>query len=139
MSAPYLYSDYLHSDHWQFVRRQALDLADWRCLRCGEEGALEVHHRTYYDDDGSVLWREQSEHLVVLCRGCHEAYHEAERAWLRVVPPEIIHFARRFDNRAVCGWPLTSGQVTDRRQWVTCRPCAVALARLQDREEEMAA
>jgi 5-methylcytosine-specific restriction endonuclease McrA len=76
------YSDYLRSYHWRHVRLEMLALANWSCMACGVEGGCEVHHRTYYDAAGSVLYREQPEHLIVFCRGCHKRYHQTERLLL---------------------------------------------------------
>jgi len=77
-----LYPDYLRTTHWISTRLEMLNLAGWSCARCGVEGGCEVHHRTYYDEEGCVLWRERPEHLIVLCRGCHLRYHEIERRWM---------------------------------------------------------
>lgn len=41
------YKDYLQ--HWLFraIRKTAMDKADWRCVRCNEARASEVHHTQY--------------------------------------------------------------------------------------------
>lgn len=63
------YADYLKTEHWQTVRRLAMERADWRCQLCDSEGA-EVHHRTYVRR-GCELLRD----LVVLCPACHGRHH----------------------------------------------------------------
>ena len=34
-------------------------------------------------EEGCVLWRELPEHLILLCRACHQDYHELESRWRR--------------------------------------------------------
>ena len=66
------YDDYLDSSYWHKVRKKALLAANHRCVRCGSEQFLQVHHRSYC--------RRFSEHenmhlLEVLCSRCHEQEH----------------------------------------------------------------
>jgi 5-methylcytosine-specific restriction endonuclease McrA len=68
------YSEYLQTDHWKAVRTQALARAHYRCQVCNSTGRLDVHHRTY-DRRGQEL----PEDLIVLCRSCHETFHQNGR------------------------------------------------------------
>jgi hypothetical protein len=65
------YKEYLQTQHWQKLRLQALKKAWYRCQLCNGKKPLDVHHRTYE--------RRGEEHisdLTVLCRECHEKYHD---------------------------------------------------------------
>ena len=63
--------NYLRSTHWQIVRAGALDRADHRCQVCNSKRKLDVHHRTY-----ARLGHEHPADLTVLCRTCHELFHD---------------------------------------------------------------
>jgi 5-methylcytosine-specific restriction endonuclease McrA len=65
------YQEYLHTDHWGSIRRNALEAADRRCQLCNAtDQILDVHHRTY-----ERLGKEKLSDLIVLCRSCHERHH----------------------------------------------------------------
>lgn len=64
------YADYLQSQHWFRMRRQAVKKARKRCNRCGSKKQLNVHHKTY-DRVGCEMLSD----LEVLCRSCHAAEH----------------------------------------------------------------
>jgi len=74
---PMPYSDYLKSDHWQALRSVKLKEADSRCQVCNAGGLLDVHHRTY-----ERLGKESLEDLTVLCRECHDLFHERSRLFV---------------------------------------------------------
>ena len=65
------YSDYLQTDHWQNIRKEALRRAGYRCQVCNCGGLLDVHHRTY-ENKGYERWND----VIVLCRNCHQVFHE---------------------------------------------------------------
>ena len=65
------YRAYLATEHWASLRLAALARDGGKCIRCGEEERLQVHHRVYrgrYED--SVL-----EDVETLCRKCHRLEH----------------------------------------------------------------
>jgi hypothetical protein len=67
---------YLNSNHWRRVRRRKLKEVGYKCENHGMVlDRLDVHHLYYYDERGSVLFREKMEGLQVLCRACHKAEH----------------------------------------------------------------
>ncbi len=66
------YSEYLKSDHWQARRLKALAKGDNKCRICAATSALEVHHNTY-----ERLGHERAADLVVLCRKCHQLFHDS--------------------------------------------------------------
>jgi len=67
------YWQYLKTRHWDLVRRRALAVAEGKCFYCGITEHLDVHHLTY-----RRRGCELDEDLMVLCRTCHDAEHEAQ-------------------------------------------------------------
>lgn len=63
---------YLRSAHWQQMKRE---YKFSRCNGCGHDWGLDLHHKKYYDDNGSILWRENYKHFETLCRECHKLEH----------------------------------------------------------------
>lgn len=65
------YEDYIKSDEWKKRREWALYFWEYRCSLCFSEDDLQVHHRTY-----QRLGNENLNDLIVLCKSCHERFHE---------------------------------------------------------------
>lgn len=65
------YREYLQTVHWDEVRKTALKRAKYRCQMCNQQGALDVHHRTY-EGRGEELAAD----VIVLCRNCHTIFHD---------------------------------------------------------------
>jgi 5-methylcytosine-specific restriction endonuclease McrA len=63
------YQEYLATEHWQHVRAAALWAVRGRCVLCGSEQGLQVHHVNY-----DSLGHETPDDVTVLCSRCHEAY-----------------------------------------------------------------
>ena len=66
------YSEYLKTEGWKARRLKALDRAGNRCQVCHAAAGLEVHHNTY-----ERLGHERPADLVVLCRACHQLFHDS--------------------------------------------------------------
>lgn len=66
------YSEYLKTEWWQQRRAKALAYAEHRCQVCNSDKRPEVHHRTY-----ERLGHERAADLVVLCRDCHQLFHDS--------------------------------------------------------------
>jgi 5-methylcytosine-specific restriction endonuclease McrA len=67
------YEQYLATAGWRERRGAAIDRANGRCENCDDHlhaGRTDVHHLTY-----TSMGREPPEHLMVLCRDCHEVHH----------------------------------------------------------------
>jgi 5-methylcytosine-specific restriction endonuclease McrA len=65
------YKQYLQTEHWQKFRKEALEWADYRCQLCNNGNTtLNVHHRTYENRGNESL-----EDVIVLCKDCHEKFH----------------------------------------------------------------
>ena len=73
---------FYRSKKWGKVREYILIRDKYKCQRCGETGALEVHHKIHLTegniDDANITLNENN--LVTLCRDCHFAVHEEDKA-----------------------------------------------------------
>jgi hypothetical protein len=76
------YIEYIASPAWQAKRVVALDAAGHRCQVCNTPDRLDVHHRTY-----ERFGHEGPGDLTVLCRSCHETFHETKRGRQATSPP----------------------------------------------------
>jgi 5-methylcytosine-specific restriction endonuclease McrA len=65
------YAAYLRSSIWKAKREAALERADNRCQVCNSDLLLQVHHRKYPKELGT----EDPMDLTVLCRRCHDLFH----------------------------------------------------------------
>lgn len=66
------YQEYLKTPEWRQRRQKHLQSAGFRCQVCNANGVtLHVHHRTY-ERRGT----ERFSDLIVLCRECHELFHQ---------------------------------------------------------------
>jgi 5-methylcytosine-specific restriction endonuclease McrA len=54
---------------WKLIRQTVLARAGWRCQACGVRRRLDVHHLVKRSQGGSDF---DLEHLVALCRWCHD-------------------------------------------------------------------
>lgn len=64
------YREYLMTDHWDGIRKDALRRAGYRCSTCNASVPLHVHHRTYEN-----LGREKASDVIALCAPCHSKFH----------------------------------------------------------------
>lgn len=65
------YKEYLQTEHWVTTRKRAMKRAGFKCQLCSSKQNIQVHHRTY-ENRGN----EQNEDLIVLCRSCHQKFHD---------------------------------------------------------------
>jgi len=66
------YADYLDTPEWARTKKRMLRRAHGRCQVCnGADTTLHVHHRDY-----SRRGNERNADLVVLCKECHQTFHE---------------------------------------------------------------
>lgn len=70
------------SEAWQRMREYILIRDKYKCTRCGRSGNLEVHHIIHLTPDNihNALITLNDANLTTLCRDCHFAVHEADRA-----------------------------------------------------------
>jgi hypothetical protein len=64
------YRDYLHSDNWRELRREAFALVNNRCVNCGGT-ASELHHLNYFNLQHETIGID----VVPLCGKCHKFCH----------------------------------------------------------------
>ncbi len=64
------YDAYLLSDEWRMRRRQIFERDSYRCKKCGEAPAAQVHHETY-----ARVGNELDEDLISVCIPCHRKLH----------------------------------------------------------------
>ncbi len=69
------YREYMLSDTWKRLRREALERDGRRCRLCNSSATLQVHHR-YYPE---ILGSETTDALTTLCGSCHEAVAHRDR------------------------------------------------------------
>ncbi len=66
------YAEYLKSHQWRVLRKMALEYAGHHCQVCNSDLMLQVHHRKY----PATLGSEAISDLTVLCRRCHDLFHD---------------------------------------------------------------
>ena len=71
-SVPTEYKDYITSRFWKERKAQFFEKIEKRCAACNSLEDICLHHMMY-----GVLGKEKDEHLIPLCKGCHEEYHSA--------------------------------------------------------------
>ena len=68
------YIDYLKSKHWKALKDNKLSQCNYMCQMCADsEAELHVHHNNY----DNLCFEEMSD-LIVLCKKCHEKFHDIE-------------------------------------------------------------
>ena len=70
------YHDFLNTPYWDVVRNYRLKKAEYKCELCGENGTLNVHHKTYEHHGQEHLKRIADKDLIVLCSECHQKFHD---------------------------------------------------------------
>ena len=68
------YSQYLNSNHWKKVRKEALRRSNFKCQLCSvSKVVLHVHHNNY-----DCIGQEKEEDVIVLCAKCHNRVHNED-------------------------------------------------------------
>lgn len=68
------YKEYLQTEHWKSTRKYALQYYKYRCSLChANKEELHVHHKTY-QHRGQEFYHIKD--LIVLCKTCHEKFHD---------------------------------------------------------------
>ena len=67
------YEVFLGSEYWRYVRKLKLTQSGNKCQICGSKEGLNVHHNSY---NHHYKEHKHLEDLVVLCRKCHETFHQ---------------------------------------------------------------
>lgn len=71
----------LQTKEWQEVCRLVRIRDGHQCQMCGKNYGLEVHHKTYYINNISIVGREREylDCLITLCQDCHAKIHNRTR------------------------------------------------------------
>ena len=102
------YKEYIHSENWKEVRKQAFKAHGKFCARCKTDKNLDVHHKTYKRFKAEDIEND----LIPLCRGCHEACHK----FIRKININIFHGTEIFLRR---GLRTPKGhQKTKKEKWL---------------------
>jgi hypothetical protein len=67
------YSEQLKDKRWQRKRSKILLRDKYACTKCGNRENLNVHHLYYVR--GNLAWEYPHNALIVLCKECHEKWH----------------------------------------------------------------
>jgi hypothetical protein len=70
--------DYKKNPRWRAFTTEQLRLRPL-CEECRVRPSKELHHRYYYDGNGSILGREQPRDVTAICRPCHEEIEEQKQ------------------------------------------------------------
>lgn len=64
--------EYLQSAIWKKKRREVMIRDNYTCRLCNKRDLFDIHHISGYD----LIPNEGIEHLVLLCRRCHDKQHK---------------------------------------------------------------
>lgn len=85
------YNEYIESEIWKQKSLSMKEVAEFRCACCNREFRvcdLHTHHMSYHG-----LGSESSEQLLVLCRECHNRFHEVRSCEIK----EVMTLLRRIN------------------------------------------
>jgi len=84
------YQNYLNSQKWKNKRLKVLNREKFRCERCKEARATQVHHKTY-----KRIHKERLSDLMAVCAPCHRAIHGIKTTRRRKTKKKAIEFLTR--------------------------------------------
>jgi hypothetical protein len=88
---PEKYKAYLDSPEWQIRKQRWLDFWKFCCL-CRSTYKLDVHHNTY-----DRVGNEEFTDCVVLCRKCHDLFHDSKSDESTVVDEKLKQEALKYE------------------------------------------
>jgi len=94
------YRVYLESDHWKWLRAQAISFHGCKCFQCGATKRLEVHHINYRHPWDSCTVDD----VRPICPKCHRKEHG-------------IKLERTMKKPRKCNWNSNSRANRRRKQW----------------------
>ena len=63
----------LSKKQWDFIRQDAYERADGKCMICGRKtDRLEAHERWSYDQENAI---QKLEDVIAVCKSCHSVIH----------------------------------------------------------------
>lgn len=93
VNAPMTYRQYIGSDAWRWFRADWIRRNGAFCRRCGKPGH-ELHHATY-----RRLGHEGDDDVMMLCRACHQSFHQLHGMNLDATLKFCLDGARSPENR----------------------------------------
>lgn len=109
------YIEYIKSDEWDVVRRDALRRAGYSCQKCGiSDVPLQVHHKHYRN-----FRNEKPGDLEALCEECHEIADIERRA--EVYERQVAGFGRKVYGDGWEAWPGYDTVVEHFEDWLDSR------------------
>lgn len=78
------YKKQLKDPRWILKRKFILDRDKHKCVECGSNRKLNVHH-TYYSG-GYMVWEYPDDSLITLCEICHKYWHDTHKIEWRSHP-----------------------------------------------------
>lgn len=72
----------LQDNRWKNKRRKILERDNYRCVKCGYQHKLQVHHKYYerYPNNYIVKpWDYPDTALITLCDNCHKNEHRTHK------------------------------------------------------------
>jgi hypothetical protein len=86
------YAEKLRDPRWQRKRLEILERSEFSCDACGDsESELHIHHLLY--QKGKDPWDYNDQHLLALCKDCHEAIELVRQDILAIMsgyPPTFL-------------------------------------------------
>ena len=74
------YKELLKDDRWKSKRVEIIRRDGFKCVCCGGEFNIEVHHRQYHISKVSgefvLPWNYDERYLISLCNKCHDIGHK---------------------------------------------------------------
>lgn len=70
------YKDFLKTPYWDGVRNYKLKKSGYCCELCKSKGVLNIHHKNYQNHGLEHLESIADKDLIVLCKNCHEKFHD---------------------------------------------------------------
>lgn len=69
------YQEYLSSYEWRIIRKNVLEIDNFKCVSCNSKSNLHIHHITYKN-----VGNENTGDLLTLCSLCHKIIHQMNYA-----------------------------------------------------------
>lgn len=82
------YGALLWDERWREKRQRILARDNYRCINCGSQEDLIVHHRQYHislDGKKYVPWNYDDKYLATFCKKCHQSGHSKYDVPVRII------------------------------------------------------
>ena len=89
------YREQLKTKKWKELSEKVKDYYDHACVGCGTNQNLNTHHKRYYKN--RKAWEYEIKDLVVLCKDCHNLFHENLDKLKDVATDNRLYYSYEFD------------------------------------------